>query len=64
MSHIDLGQYDEVDNIKKELNDYINVIHKPFGKMKFSPFELFGLKEEAIIHFENKEKKRITHYTY
>ena len=29
----------------------IHAIHKPYGRMKFSPFELFGLKEEAVITF-------------
>ena len=55
--HIYKEKYEEMDRIKTELNDYNYSIHKPFGRMKLSPFELFGLKEEAILHFENKNKE-------
>lgn len=51
------NKFDELDHIKLDLNDYARRIHQPFGKMKFTPYHLYGMKEEAIVHFESKEKE-------
>lgn len=55
-------KFNELDHIKLNLDDYVNKIHQPFGKMKFTPYDLYGMKEEAVVHFEAKEKEipRIT----
>jgi superfamily I DNA and/or RNA helicase/very-short-patch-repair endonuclease len=49
-------EFDELERLKMELNQYNHVLHTPLGKSGFSPFQLFGMKEEAIQHF--KQVKR------
>ena len=41
-------EFDELEKLKMELNQYNHVLHTPLGKSGFSPFQLFGMKEEAI----------------
>ena len=36
------------------LNKYAEIIHGNVGKLEFSPFELFGIKEESLMHFQKK----------
>jgi len=48
-------KFDKLDTIKSELNKYAEIIHENVGELEFSPFELFGIKEEALIHFQKKE---------
>ena len=51
-------EFDELERLKMELNQYNHVLHTPLGKSGFSPFKLFGMKEEAIQHFK-KVKRNI-----
>ena len=51
-------EFDELERLKMELNQYNHVLHTPLGKSGFSPFQLFGMKEEAIQHFK-KVKRNI-----
>ena len=51
-------EFDELEKLKMELNNYNHVLHTPLGKSGFSPFNLFGMKEEAIQHFK-KVKRNI-----
>ncbi len=51
-------EFDELERLKMELNQYNHVLHTPLGKSGFSPFQLFGKKEEAIQHFK-KVKRNI-----
>lgn len=39
-----------VEHIEK-LNEYVRDLRTPFGKLQFSPYQLYGMKEEAILHF-------------
>jgi len=47
-------KFDKLDAIKSDLNKYAEIIHGSVGKVGFSPFELFGMKEEALVHFHKK----------
>ncbi len=49
-------EFDELEKLKMELNNYNHVLHTPLGKSGFSPFNLFGMKEEAIQHFKNVKR--------
>jgi superfamily I DNA and/or RNA helicase/very-short-patch-repair endonuclease len=51
-------EFDELEKLKLELNQYNNVLHTSIGNSGFSPFQLFGMKEEAIQHFK-KVKRNI-----
>ncbi len=51
-------EFDELEKLKMELNNYNHVLHTPLGKSGFSPFHLFGMKEESIQHFK-KVKRNI-----
>ncbi len=51
-------EFDELEKLKLELNQYNHVLHTSIGKSGFSPFQLFGMKEEAIQHFK-KVKRNI-----
>ncbi|MDD3985743.1 MAG: DUF3320 domain-containing protein [Methanobacterium sp.] len=51
-------EFDELERLKMELNQYNHILHTPLGKSGFSPFKLFGMKEEAIQHFK-KVKRNI-----
>ena len=49
-------EFDELEKLKMELNQYNHVLHTPLGKSGFSPFQLFGMKEEAIQHFKRVKR--------
>lgn len=52
--HIPLeDDMDEIENLKSELNHYVNLLHAPYGKIKWTPFQLYGLKENSIYYFES-----------
>lgn len=51
-------EFDELERLKMELNEYNHVLHTPLGKSGFSPFKLFGMKEQSIQHFK-KFKRNI-----
>ena len=51
-------EFDELEKLKLELNQYNDVLHTSIGNSGFSPFQLFGMKEEAIQHFK-KVKRNI-----
>lgn len=46
-------KFQELDKLRKELNNYKDLIHTPYGPMGFTPFQLIGLKENSLNHFEN-----------
>ncbi len=51
-------EFEELERLKLELNQYNEVLHTSIGSSGFSPFQLFGMKEEAIQHFK-KVKRNI-----
>ncbi|MGC9517169.1 MAG: DUF3320 domain-containing protein [Methanomicrobiales archaeon] len=47
----------KLEELRSELNDYAHFIHTPFGDIGFTPFHLFGIKEEVIDHFDKINRK-------
>lgn len=43
---------DEHESLKKELNSYASEIGRPVGKLSLTPFQLYGMKQKALTHFE------------
>ncbi|MCE7698746.1 MAG: DUF4011 domain-containing protein, partial [Methanobacterium paludis] len=50
-------EFNEIEKLKSELDGYNEILHKPLGEIRLSPFRLFGLKEEALDHFNKTERK-------
>jgi len=51
---IPLGQkFSQLESLKSELNTYAKALGKPIGAIKYSPFELFSMREVANQHFES-----------
>jgi len=45
-----------VENIEK-LDAYVQDLRMPFGQLQFSPYHLYGMKEEAILHFSESGRE-------
>ncbi len=41
-----------IEELKSDLNEYVNLIHSPYGEIKWTPYQLFGAKEKSLHHFE------------
>ncbi len=50
-------EFNEIEKLKSELDGYNEILHKPLGEIRLSPFKLFGLKEEALDHFNEIGRK-------
>ena len=50
-------EFAKLEELRAELNDYVHFIHQPLGEIGFTPFYLFGIKEEVIDHFEKINRK-------
>lgn len=50
-------EFNKLEELKYDLNNYVRLLHNPYGKIKFTPFYLFGLKERSIQHYENSGRK-------
>jgi len=48
----------KLETLRKQLDDYADIIHKPLYEVKISPFELYGMKESAEDHFSKKKLKK------
>ena len=46
----------KLENLKVQLDDYADIIHKPLYEVQMSPYELYGIKEYAEEHFQNQSK--------
>ena len=45
----------KLETLKRQLDDYASVIHKPVFAVNFSAFQLYGMKEAADDHFSRKQ---------
>lgn len=57
---IDLAMEDDlntIEELKSELDEYVNIIHSPFGEIKWTPYQFFGVKEKSMHHFEKSGAK-------
>jgi DNA polymerase III delta prime subunit len=50
------NEFEKLDSYKSELNNYAKALKEPLGEMVISPFKLFCVKEEAVLHFEKVKK--------
>ena len=50
------NEFEKLDSYKSELNNYAKALKEPLGEMGISPFKLFCVKEEAVLHFEKVKK--------
>lgn len=49
--------FDRLEQRQSELNAYASALGSPYGELEWTPFELFGQKEEAVRHFESKDRE-------
>ncbi|MFA0847009.1 MAG: DUF3320 domain-containing protein [Methanobacterium formicicum] len=57
---IDLAMDDDlstIEELKSELNEYVTLLHSPYAQIKWTPYQLFGVKERSLHHFEKNETK-------
>ena len=45
----------KLETLKRQLDDYADIIHKPSYEVNLSPFQLYGMKEKADNHFSKKD---------
>jgi very-short-patch-repair endonuclease/DNA polymerase III delta prime subunit len=60
--HISLeNEFQSIEKLRSELDEYDKVLHTPFGEIGLSPFQLFGMKEECLNYFndEGREMPRV-----
>ena len=41
-----------IEELKSDLNEYVTLLHSPYGKINWTPYQLFGVKEKSLHHFE------------
>ena len=44
----------KLETLRRQLDDYSQIIHRPAFAVKLSPFQLYGMKESADDHFSRK----------
>ena len=58
--HLNISLEDDlnkIEELKSELNEYVELLHQPYGRTKMTPFELYGLKEKSLHYFEKSGLK-------
>ncbi|WP_296789719.1 DUF3320 domain-containing protein [uncultured Methanobrevibacter sp.] len=45
----------KLETLRRQLDDYSQIIHKPAFAVNLSPFQLYGMKESADDHFAKKD---------
>ncbi len=46
-----------IEELKSDLNEYVTLLHSPYAKIKLTPYQLFGVKEKSLHHFEKSGTK-------
>ncbi len=46
-----------IEELKTNLDEYVSLLHSPYGMIRWTPYQIFGLKEKALHHFEKKQAK-------
>ncbi|MCK9151854.1 DUF3320 domain-containing protein [Methanobacterium alcaliphilum] len=52
-------QLNRLETLRRQLNDYNQALHQPLYKIRLSPFQLFGMRENSEKHFETLPLVRI-----
>lgn len=47
------NEFQSIEKLRSELDEYDKVLHSPFGEIELSPFQLFGMKEECLNYFND-----------
>ncbi|MBZ9570895.1 DUF3320 domain-containing protein [Methanobrevibacter sp. TMH8] len=59
MDDLDINQIlRKLETLRKQLDDYADIIHRPLYDVKMSPYELYGMKESAEAHFASKKMNK------
>lgn len=40
-----------IEELKTDLDQYVTLLHSPYAKIRWSPYQIFGLKEKSLEHF-------------
>lgn len=54
-----LKDYDELNHLKSELNNYFNSLHECYGNSNLYPYKLFGVKERELNYLESNKQEII-----
>ena len=54
-----LNDYDEMNHLKNELNNYFNSLYECYGNSNFYPYMLFGIKERELKYLESNNQNII-----
>lgn len=46
-----------IEELKTNLDEYVSLLHSPYGKIRWTPYQIFGLKEKSLKHFEKSQTK-------
>ncbi len=46
-----------IEELKFNLDEYVSLLHSPYGKIRWTPYQIFGLKEKSLNHFEKTPSK-------
>ncbi|WP_372370610.1 DUF3320 domain-containing protein [Candidatus Uabimicrobium sp. HlEnr_7] len=50
----------QIENLRGELNDYVDILQNPIGEIGLSPFDLHLMRESARKHFQGEDVPRMT----
>lgn len=51
--------FSKLESISSELDNYSDIMKKPYGKIKKNPLELISLYERSLDHFKKEKRKKI-----
>nr|WP_240950887.1 DUF3320 domain-containing protein [Methanobacterium subterraneum] len=57
---VDLSLDDDlstIEELKSDINEYVTLLHSPYAEIKWTPYQLFGVKEKSLHHFEKNKTK-------
>ncbi len=46
-----------IEELKSNLNQYVSLLHSPYEKIKWTPYQIFGVKEKSLKYFERSQSK-------
>lgn len=57
---VDLSMDDDlstIEELKSDINEYVTILHSPYAEIKWTPYQLFGVKEKSLHHFEKNDTR-------
>lgn len=46
-----------IEELKTNLDEYVSLLHSAYGEIRWTPYQIFGLKEKSLNHFEKSQNK-------